>query len=103
VKGGHKEVLTVGPDHDCIDRLQSMLGEIQIVTHHDNGNFWPHSLDYRGHDRAVQQTQVVLNHDRIHRLQHQESQAFMTAGCGQKPISVLLQVEQLVRFPVDAE
>jgi len=80
-----------------------MLGEVQIITHHDYGNFWPHLLDYRGHDRAVQQTQVVLNHDRIHRLQPQESQAFMTAGCGQKPISVLLQVEQLVRFPVDAE
>jgi len=80
-----------------------MLGEVQVVTHHDNGNFWPHLLDFRGHNSAVQQTQVVLNHDRIHCLQHQESQAFMTTGCGQKPISVLLQVEQLARIPVDAE
>jgi hypothetical protein len=103
VKGGHKEMLAVGPDHDGVDRLQSIVGEVKIVTDHDDGKFRPHLLDFRGHDNAVQQAQVVLDHNRIHCLQHQEPQALMTTGCGQKAISALLQVEQLAGIPVDAE
>jgi hypothetical protein len=103
VKGGHKEVLTVGPDHDCIDRLHGIVEDVKIVTDHDDGKFRPHMLDFRGHDNAVQQAQVVLDHNRVHCLQHQEAQAFVTAGCGHKAISALLQVKQLARIPVDAE
>ncbi|HWX94887.1 MAG TPA: hypothetical protein VNY29_19905 [Terriglobales bacterium] len=96
-------MLTVGPDHDCIDRLHPIVGKLEIVTDHDDGKFRPHLLDFRGHDKAVQQAQVVLDDHCIHRLQHEEPQALMPTGCGHKAISILLQVKQLARIPVDTE
>jgi len=103
VKGGHKEVLAVGPDHDCIDRLQSIVGKVKIVTDHDDGKLRPHLPDFRGYDSAVQQTQVVLDHNRVQCRQRQEPQALMATGCGHKAIPILLQVKQLARIPVDTE
>src|SRR5579862_5762836 len=41
---GHEKVMTVGPDHDGVDRLQSILGQFQIVTDHDDGYLRPHLL-----------------------------------------------------------
>jgi len=95
--------MTVGADYDRIHRLESTVGQFQIVTHHDNRNSRPHLLDFRGNDGAIEKAQVVLDYDRIHRLRDQEPQAFITAGCGHEPISALLQVEELVRISVDAE
>jgi hypothetical protein len=100
---GHEKVMTVGPDDDGVDRLQSVLGQFQIVTDHDDGYLRPHLLDFRGHDRAVQQAQVVLDHNRVDRLRHQKPQAFITTGRGDQPIAVLFQVEQLARIPVYAK
>lgn len=103
MKGRHQEVRTVGPEDDRIDGLQSIVGKIQVVTHHNNRNVRAHLFDLRGEDRTVQQAEVILDHDRIHGLQHQEAQALIPAGCGHNAISVLLQVEELTRIAMDAE
>jgi len=100
---GHKEVLAVGLDHDCIYRLKSIVREFNIVTDHDDGKLRFHSLDFRGDNSAVQQTEVELDHDCVDLLRHQQAQTFMPAGCGNYPVSLLLQMQQLVGITVYAE
>jgi hypothetical protein len=47
----------------------------------------------RGHDRTVQQSQVVLHPDCIDWLRHQLAQALLTAGCSDQTIALLLEVQ----------
>jgi hypothetical protein len=103
MKGRHQEVWAVRPDDDRIDRLESIVGNIQVVAHHHNRNVREDLFDLMGHDRTVQQAEVKLDHHRIHGLRHQETQALIPASCGHKAVSVLLQVEELTGIAMNAE
>ncbi len=54
-------------------------------------------------DPAIQETQLVVEDNRIHRLRHEEPQTLGTASRGYQLVSVLLQQTQLSRIPVNAQ
>ena len=60
-------------------------------------------LDLSRHHPAVQQAQVILEHDCIHGQRHEKPQAIGTIGRGYQIVSVFLQQTQLSRVPVYAK
>ncbi|MFY9560535.1 MAG: hypothetical protein WAQ52_09905 [Terriglobales bacterium] len=62
-----QEVRPVGLGHQGIYGLQSVAWQFHVIGHHDNGYFRPDLLDLIGDGCAVQEAEVVLEHNGIHR------------------------------------
>jgi hypothetical protein len=90
VDGLQQRIRSGGPGQDSVHGLQASLGQFQGVGDHDDWNLWPDLLDFIRHDRSVQQAQVIFEHDRIHRVQHQDPQTIASIGCGDYSVSFLL-------------
>jgi hypothetical protein len=48
-----QEVRPVRLGHDSINRLQSTIGQVEVVSNHDDGNLWFDLLDLSRHNRTV--------------------------------------------------
>jgi hypothetical protein len=103
VNGRQQEVRPVGLRHERIYGLQSTVGQFQVVGQHDDGNLRLDLLDLSRDDRAIQKTEVVLEHNCIHGPRHEKPQSIATVGRGYQFVSVFLQQTQLSRIPVYAE
>jgi hypothetical protein len=67
-----QEVRTVRRDHERIDGFQCVIRQLNVVSNHDDGNLWSDLLDLGRNDRAVQKTQFVVKHNRIHWARHEK-------------------------------
>jgi hypothetical protein len=94
---------TVGLGHDSINGLQRTVGEFQVFSQHHDRNFGPELLDQIRNRGAIQQAEMVLQHDGIHRSRHKKPKALRAAGRGNQFVSVILQETQFSRVVVNAE
>jgi hypothetical protein len=90
VNSRQQEVRPVRLGHDGINRLQSAVGQFQVVSKHDDGNLWFDLLDLSRHNRTVQEAQVVIQNNAIHGPRHKKPQAITTVCCGYQPVSIFL-------------
>ena len=93
----------IGLGYERIDRLQSAVGQFQVIGHHNNGYFGSYLLDLISDSCAVHEAEVVLEDDGIHRPRHQKPQAIGTVGSGCQFVSVFLQQTQLRWIAVYAQ
>src|ERR1700745_2342677 len=77
-----QEVRSVRLGHDGINRLQSTIGQFEVVSKHDDGNLWFDLLDLSRHSRTVQEAQVVIQNNGIHGQRHKKPQTVTTVSCG---------------------
>src|SRR5271168_2224104 len=103
VDGCPKEVRSIGFGYERIDRVQSAVGQFQVIRQHDDGNRWAEPLDLTRNECAIQKSKGIFEHDCIHGLRRKKSQAFVAGGRGEQLVSVLLQQAQLSRVAVDTE
>ncbi len=73
-----------------------------LRKHHDR-DLWVDLLNLSRDDRAVQEAQVVLDHDCIHRPRHENVKSFVPVGRGYQVVPVFLQQTESGGLPVNAE
>lgn len=86
-----------------IDGLRRSFGQVRMIGQHYDGELRFNALDLGGDDCAIQQAQTILQHNGIHRPQHQKAQALGTIGRANQFVSIFLQRNQLGWNPVDAK
>ena len=82
VDGRQQEVRSVGLGHERIYGVQRILWQFHVFSEHDDGDPWFDLLDLSGSDRAIQESQVVLEHNCIHGMRHEKPQTVGTGGRG---------------------
>jgi len=74
-----------------------------VIGQHYDRYIRPDLLDFVGNRYAIQQTQVVLDDNGIHRPRHKQPQTVGTVSCGCQVVSVFPQQTQLAWIPVDTQ
>jgi len=103
VKGGQQEVIPIRFDYQCVHGLESIIGEVRVLSKHHDGDLWVDLLHLSRDDRTVQEAQGVLHHNCVHVPRHEKLKAFVAVGRGYEIVPVLSQQTELGRLPVNAE
>src|SRR4051794_7622871 len=77
--------------------------EFQVVGNHDNWELRLELLDLSCDGRAIEQAQMVLEHNCIYGARHQEMQPLRGISSGDQFVSVFLQQAHLSRIPVNTK
>jgi hypothetical protein len=80
VESRQQEVSPIRVGHERVHGLESIIRQIRVLSKHDDGDLWADLLDLSRDDRAVQEAQVVLQHNCIHGPQHEKLKAFVAIG-----------------------
>ncbi len=103
VDGCPQEMSPVGLGYESINGLERSLRQFQVIGQHHDGELWLDLPDLSRDDGAIQQSQMVFEHNRIHRPRPQKAQTIATVAGDDEFVSVFLQQRQLGWIPVDTE
>jgi hypothetical protein len=103
VESRQQEVSPIRFGHQRVHGLESIIREVRVLSKHHDGDLRVDLLDLRCDDHPVQEAKVVLDHNCIHRPQHEKLKAVVPVGRGYQIVPVFLQQTELGRLPVNAE
>jgi CheY-like chemotaxis protein len=96
-------VRTIGLGHERIYPAQRANRQFQPRCEHDDRHLRFDLLDLSRNRPAVQQSKVIVDHNRIHRTRHEQAQTITTVGRGKQVVSALLQLSELAGILVYAQ
>jgi len=103
VKGSPQKMGPVGLSYKSVNGLECSLRQFQVVGQHHNGEVWLDLPDLSRDDCAIQESQMVFEHNCINSPRPQKAQTIASVAGSDEFVAVFLQQRQLSWVPVNTE